>query len=690
MDAKKPDLIVGVDFGMTATGVSYANLSIGSETVKWIQKWPGRSQANENKVPTILVYPNQQPDPSSWGFLSETASEQNAADKEYKDWFKTYLDPLRLREKQAEDPVHTPCSIEEVERWYEDYHRLLYKHIEFKLSSELSGAPWQSAYVQFLFSVPTTWAPQVVERYRTIVKKAGFAQCTNHALSIGLTEAEAAAVHTSLEAPGIFRERDILLVCDAGGGTTDLSVLGVRDTGTSSLSLEQLDVVFGATIGSAAIDYDFEAYARSRLELAHLISPLPMSPDQIAWEMMKSRDFQNTKCEHGGLDDAPIFSIPIPKLDLGYANHTVGIEYGEMKFTKEELQRSFDKQVQKLVSLIDSQLQTMQRKRPGQQINHLILAGGLGHSPYVQDRLRARFLNGGGHVNAQGIQVRVAPDPQLAVCKGLVGDHVRSLKAGKPVLKWRCCRASYGTICKEIYDKDNPMHVGRQTEKDPMNGKVYVTQSIAWFIKKGKPITLDEPITRSFHRKISPGDPRRAFPTSIIESHAEEPFLPHYLGAGDAHVLCEIESDLSSADETKFKEKNRRFWSVGKHYFKVDYEVKVLIGPADVRFELWFNNEKLSKDQPIKVEWASPAPAIELPAVPQPVVPEIDGSQGEKSVVSVSSLPRSAELKGNNTGGRNGSESADGRTGTGGEEIGRAPKQMLPPDVNNGGWGRMF
>ncbi|KAL8653396.1 MAG: hypothetical protein Q9210_002114 [Variospora velana] len=183
-------------------------------------------------------------------------------------------------------------------------------------------------------------------------------------------------------------------------------------------------------IGSAAIDYGFEAYARSRLELAHLISPLPMSPDEIAWEMMKSRDFQNTKCEHGGPDDAPILSIPIPKLDLGYANHTLGIEYG-----------------------------------------------------------------------------------------------------------------------------DNPMHVGRQVERDPMNGKVYVTQSLAWFIKKGKPITLDEPITRSSHRKMSPSDPRRAFSTSIIESHAEEPFLPHHLGAGDAHILCEIEADLSTADETKLKER---------------------------------------------------------------------------------------------------------------------------------------
>lgn len=285
-------------------------------------------------MPTILVYPDHRPNPSSWGFLSETVSEQNAPDKDYKDWFKTFLDPVRLKQKQAEDPRYSPSSIYEVERWYEDYHRLLYKHIEFKLSSELSGAPWHSAYIEFIFSVPTTWGPPVVERYRSIVERSGFAQCRNHTLSIGLTEAEAAAVHTSLEASGIFKEQDILLVCDAGGGTTDLSVLGVSDTRTGALTLQQLDVVFGATIGSAAIDYDFESYARSQLEIAQLSSPLPMPPEEVAWEMMKSRDFQNTKCEHGGPGEAPMFSVPIPKLDPAYANLTVGIEYSEMKFTR--------------------------------------------------------------------------------------------------------------------------------------------------------------------------------------------------------------------------------------------------------------------------------------------------------------------------------------------------------------------
>jgi hypothetical protein len=72
-------------------------------------------------------------------------------------------------------------------------------------------------------------------------------------------------------------------------------------------------------------------------------------------------------------------------------------------------------------------------------------------------------------------------------------------------------------------------------------------------------------------------------------------------------VLCEIQSDLSTADEKRFVEKNKRFWSLGKHYFKVEYEVKVLIGPADIRFELWFDNQKLSRDQSIKVDWL-PAP----------------------------------------------------------------------------------
>jgi hypothetical protein len=75
----------------------------------------------------------------------------------------------------------------------------------------------------------------------------------------------------------------------------------------------------------------------------------------------------------------------------------------------------------------------------------------------------------------------------------------------------------------------------------------------------------------------------------------------------ETRILCEIQSDLSAADERRFVEKNKRFWSLGKHYLKLEYQVKVLIGPADIKFELWFDNQKLSRDQSIKVDWL-PAP----------------------------------------------------------------------------------
>jgi len=252
----------------------------------------------------------------------------------------------------------------------------------------------------------------------------------------------------------------------------------------------------------------------------------------------------------------------------------------------------------------------------------------------VQSQLRKHYV-GTNIPNAQSISVRIAPDPQLAVCKGLVSDRVRKLLTSRSVLGWRCCRASYGTLCKIAYDKKNPDHEGKGLVRDPLNGKMYIVQSIAWFVRKGEPVSVDQPIVHRFIKKVSPGDPRRAFPTSVVECSLESGRLPEQMNeskyprpshqfarkrkrltkASDTRFLCEISSDLSSADEKKFIEKNKNFWSMKKHYFRIEYSVRVLIGPADIRFELWFDDQKLSRDQSIKVEW-TPTPAPTMPSEP--------------------------------------------------------------------------
>ncbi|KAH8678627.1 hypothetical protein BGZ60DRAFT_555189 [Tricladium varicosporioides] len=622
-DRPRPDLVIAIDFGMTCTGVAFCNVATGEETVRWLQKWPGRANAVENKVPTVLVYPKGSTEASSWGFLAEKPTEQMSEDKDCKEWFKTYLDESRL---QAAQRGNCPfSSIQEIERLYCDFFKFLYQTIQQKLQGEIASR-WEDARIEFIFSVPTTWKPvPTVERFRSTIERAGFGRFPNHEATIGLTEAEAAAVHTARVFPKLFNERDVLLVCDVGGGTTDICILRVTGTGgVGSLSLEQIDIVQGATIGSVQLDTSFEISVRERLDMANQTIPLGFHSkelDDIAWEMAKSKEYQNAKCEYGSTeDDTAYFTVAIPKLNRAYVNENAGIAYGEMKFRRDEIQGYFDTQEQivKLFDLIDKQLTRMQQKFPTEQVAHLVVSGGLGNSAYVQQRLRERYSFGNcSFQNARSLQVRIAPEPQLVVCKGIVADRVQKLKSGKSVLGWRCSRASYGTLCKVLYNPDNPQHYGQRTERDSLDGKLYVTGCINWFIKQGEPVSIDFPIVRQFTRKCAPStrlnpNPPRVFPTAVVSSEIDKNMLPLVMNSA-CQEICSITSDFSRLPLTMFKLKNRHWWNTGEKYHRIEYVVKVALGPADIQFELWHNGQKISNDHPIKVEWfaaeAPPDPA---------------------------------------------------------------------------------
>jgi len=94
----------------------------------------------------------------------------------------------------------------------------------------------------------------------------------------------------------------------------------------------------GATIGSVQLDTAFETSARQRLEMANRTVPIGFQPkelDDIAWEMAKSKEYQNAKCEYGSSDDdTEYFTVAIPRLHREYVNENVGIKNGEMLFRR--------------------------------------------------------------------------------------------------------------------------------------------------------------------------------------------------------------------------------------------------------------------------------------------------------------------------------------------------------------------
>jgi hypothetical protein len=167
-----------------------------------VYSWPGKTDTNENKVPTVVVYEkeNNHLPPTSWGFKSESETERAAANRVYREWFKTQLGPLSVNSGEHD-----------VERWYEDYLKKLYEHIEKTISRELVGSTWKDATIEYVFSSPTSWSGPTVENFKRIARRAGFEDVTrpHHSIIMGLTEPEAVAVHTSIEASGRLRVRFI-------------------------------------------------------------------------------------------------------------------------------------------------------------------------------------------------------------------------------------------------------------------------------------------------------------------------------------------------------------------------------------------------------------------------------------------------------------------------------------------------
>ena len=129
----------------------------------------------------------------SWGF--QTQHEQDP-DADIRDWFKVFFDETEYDRAKAKDPESVPPSHADVKRYYEDFLRKLYPHIKKSLQDNVPD--WESAFIEFLFSVPTTWTKLgLTSDFKKLAKLAGFGRDgPKHIVDVSLTEAEAAAVHT--------------------------------------------------------------------------------------------------------------------------------------------------------------------------------------------------------------------------------------------------------------------------------------------------------------------------------------------------------------------------------------------------------------------------------------------------------------------------------------------------------------
>ncbi|ETI28894.1 hypothetical protein G647_01346 [Cladophialophora carrionii CBS 160.54] len=626
----KQRLVVAVDFGMTFTGVAWS-CEEDQPPQPLYQDWPGSAPSEvHQKVPTLLVYESSKQGRgrpgssrgqklSSWGLLALDDEERYAPDKSIREFFKLFLDEKVLRAQSPEYVSDT--SHKDVQHWFQDYLSKIYEHIKSRFT-DTRPELWQGP-VRFVFSVPTTWSPEVVECFKRIIKKAGFADGSmrGHSAEVTLTEAQAAAVGTAHERKSTLKKGQIILVVDAGGGTTDIALLEVASDENEPLRLEQLDRVDGVAAGSTLIDQDFEDYAVQKLEIINRDHPGKI-PDvrTAAKRMAASRKFQTNKCSLSTSSkrlNVP-FKIPVDDLARNFSHGPADVERQGLKYDPVSMAALFDARLDKIYQTLDRQFRSMEQlqRTKGRSVKHIVLSGGLGSSSYVKEKLEERYCNK-SRPCLRGMTILKATDPQQVVARGLVANEMPcTVSKNEPpssslttkVLQNWISRRSYGIVGMKVFDPNEHLlqdKVGQKDEISQLTGKTWARNQITWVIKSGQKLTTTDCIKIPGVHFIDPDttpDEEEQWLSRMVASDLDPAKLPHSTSQPGCEPFCVIESDMRRYVD-QFDRKKKGWFEKGKTHLVAKYEIRVKIDPADVKFELWYKDQKLSEQRDLRVAW---------------------------------------------------------------------------------------
>ncbi|KAI9771515.1 MAG: hypothetical protein M1840_002135 [Geoglossum simile] len=568
---------------------------------KMIHSWPGKLGVVQFKVPSTIYYKGSK---VKWGFLCE----DHDHDEGRKEWFKTYLDPEKLEQFCQKNP-QAGYTRTNIHKWYRDYLKYLYRHIREQIKKSHS---WEDKKICFIFSVPSTWSLSTADDFKNLIKEAGFADGSKkglHSVEIGLYEPQAAAVYTIQESFVAFYPKDVVLVCDAGGGTTDLALLEITKVEDRFVHLDDVLAVQGANIGAVFIDQAFIDLVARRLEAGGITEATKKAYAMMRDTTSRSTTFEGCKCAFGlPTGNAPFYEIVVHGCEA-LTNAAANITDGKMKFSRDDFKGFFDPLADKIIRLIERQLTDMQEMHKNKKVSYIVLSGGLGSSAYICQRLEQKFKDY-DHPNVSNLKIIVSHEPQLSVAKGLVFDCLQRMKVGKSVLVKKASRASFGIVVQPVYDKER--HVGEDLFTDKLDGLKRARNQIHWFVIKDKPVQENDKSLRypfSAFRSPEEMDDVGTLTIKVMKYDGDSP--PKSTKYGRAVHELDVEADLSEIPRRKWEKVHRRLFGFGRgqSHYRVSFEIRAVVGPTNLRFELWCDGANYTNEHNINLEWVEGAEA---------------------------------------------------------------------------------
>lgn len=567
------EIVVGIDFGTTYSGVSWA-INAGTKQIHLITNWSnpnaGYSNPTSEKVPTMISYQNDSP--SNWGY--EAANDESSLR-----WFKIHLEPNHKYaqwDKNSNEFLGGKKSARDIAA---DYLRMLWSYAEEDIRKHGLNN-WKDIYaVKVIITVPAMWTHTAKEYTKQAAQAAGLP--TNLTL---VSEPEAAAL-------AVFRDKankgeslqadDVFVVCDAGGGTVDLISYKIRKS--DPLEIEQCAVNDGDLCGSTFVDRGFEKFVRTK------IGDTKYYEIRAKYRNKMLLDF-DVQVKRNFVGDDKKASVELRTVE---DNPTEGIIDEQIQLSGSCVRTIFDHVCNQIVRLVESQIDEVEEK--DLKVKAVLLVGGFGASKYLHHR-----LENAKKIKDQNIQVIQNKGAWSSICRGAtlwgLEHSERAAEMGHgPTVRARLSRYSYGVRMDIPFDSKK--HSERDKAQNAWGGYVAKDQ-MCWLVDKGDRIEEGHKVGKDITSSVEGirafqifGTSREWFKHTLWYCEKDPP--PTHFEEDSVIELCTVSHPIKKG-RLVLDNKGYRGLDGGK-YRDVTFKLSVLLGSASLQFYITYNDGEVAR-----------------------------------------------------------------------------------------------
>ncbi|UNI23179.1 hypothetical protein JDV02_009014 [Purpureocillium takamizusanense] len=573
------------------------------------------------KVPTVLRYENGGTSGIAyWGF---DAVSKSSPVKQVHEWFKLGLCPeleesraahSELLRKYPSKVALPPVSQDKCEKLVIDYLLRLKGAVDrlfASMTDDMVNYPRE-----YIITVPAMWSHGAQETMRKCAAEAFLGDRRLKENLQMVAEPEAAGIYalTSMQEIGLEKD-DTFVICDAGGGTVDLSSYKITSM-EDFIGLRRVSTISGELCGSSFLNRIFEDYLTKRPELAHV--------DWTARQNMRLlraavNEFETTiKPQFTGNETGAFYlTTPLPVRRPSDDGSELAIPVKDIR------EKVFDLVISKICSLVRDQIKDTVAATGS--VKRILLAGGFGRNTYLERRVQQEV--------GDDIKVRRVDNSPTAIVRGAlmagltkagatsegytseedVSESVSSegaVHSGEEQQKKQNKKPKrlgkiYARKPARVTAREAPRHYGTRIYEEVDNGSARKNgrnrktsgsrevEVMKWFVKKGDEILDGEPKTFRLRYEVylEPWEERSVIYCDVYSHKADKPpSRPHTAARPVPSLetpLATLTIDLRTIDSLPYEVEED-----GRHHYDVAFEVYMTLNSAELTFNLGRGKER--------------------------------------------------------------------------------------------------